>query len=98
VSFAAELGWRFARIDNLEITEAIGYERDIAENDPKRREPLEHAVLDFFRREKDARQKRGIPETDIEGDPIPYYSDFDGPLDLDFSGVIAQVGFRFHVF
>jgi hypothetical protein len=97
-SVAAEVGYRSARINDLELSNVVGYDRDIAEEDPERREPLEGAILDFFRRPPGARGERGIPSEDIEGNHIPYYSDHEGPLELDFSGVLAHVSFRVHIF
>jgi hypothetical protein len=93
VSFAGELGYRWAKITDLEVTRAEGFERGVGELDPDRREPLDQAVLDFFRREG---RPPDFPDQNIEGDPIPYYEG--GPIELDFSGFMAQVGIRFHLF
>jgi hypothetical protein len=95
-SFAGEVGYRVAKISDLEL---VKFEGDITDQEfEDLREPGNDAILDFFRRERGAREARGIPENDIEGDPIPYYSDFDGPLELDFSGVTLQAAFRIHLF
>ncbi len=98
VSFSGEIGYRSAKISNPDIVMAEGFERNVAEDDPDRREPLDQAVIDFFKRENPGPDNRppGFPLTDIEGNPIPYYSG--GPMDLDFSGVQLRVGMRFHLF
>lgn len=96
ISVAAEVGYRLARINNLELTHYEGYVRDIAKEDPKRREPLDQAILDFFNRDH---RGEGLPDQDIEKNHIPYYSDSgNGPLNLDFSGVQAHIGMRLHIF
>lgn len=93
-SFAAEIGYRQAKVTDLTLDTVRGFERAVGDNDPDRREPLEQAMRDFFdRRERAA----GLPDQDINRNHIPYYSDFDGPLELDFSGVTLQVGFRLHL-
>lgn len=95
-SFAAEVGYRYGKITNLKIDETTlrGFERDIGQNDPERREPLEQAIRDFYDR---AQRPPALPDMDINRNHIPYYSDFEGPLELDFSGVTLQVGFRLHI-
>jgi len=93
ISFAGEVGYREAKITNPKIRRAEGFERDVASEDPERREPGDQAIIDFFER---GGRPPGFPATDIEGNPIPYYNG--GPIDLDFSGVQARLGVRFHLF
>lgn len=93
-SFAAEIGYRYGKINNPKIGQARGFERAVAENDPNRREPGDQAIKDFFEREQRA---AGLPEQDINRNHIPYYSDYQSPLNLNFSGVTLQAGFRIHI-
>jgi len=94
LSLAAEIGYRFGQVNDLEVTNATGYVRDDTENDENRREPGDDAIINFFERD----DREGVPEEDIEGNPIPYYSDYPDDLNLDFSGFLVQLGFRIHLF
>lgn len=95
LSLAGEVGYRLGKISDLKIVKKEGYVRDDTENDENRREPGDQAVIDFFEREDRA---DGLPGDDIEGNHIPYYSDYNDKLDLDFSGFLIQLGFRIHLF
>lgn len=95
ISVVGEAGYRHARVTELTVKNVEGFIEPFTQLDPVPREPGDQAVYDFFDRKKRA---DGLPEEDINGAHIPYYSDFDGPLDLDFSGVVLQVGLRLHLF
>lgn len=95
LSLAGEVGYRYGKVTDLNVTKTEGYVRDDTESDENRREPGDQAIIDFFDREDRA---DGLPNEDIEGNEIPYYSDFADKLDLDFSGFLIQIGFRIHLF
>jgi hypothetical protein len=95
-SLAGELGYRIGTISDLKIEKALGYDRDDTDDDENQREPGDKAITDFFQRPD---ERNGIPSEDIEGNHIPYYSDYaPDPLDLDFSGVLIHIGIRLHLF
>lgn len=94
-SFAAEVGYRYGKVNSPKVQQARGFDRAITGNDPNARpDPGDQAIKDFFEREQRA---AGLPEQDINRNHIPYYSDFKSPLNLDFSGLTLQVGFRIHI-
>lgn len=96
-SVALEAGYRIGKVSDLKIDRLMSFVRDDTENDPNRREYGDRTIEDFFERDERPTDPP-FPDRDIEGDPIPYYSDFDGPLDLDFSGVTVTIGLRMHLF
>jgi hypothetical protein len=96
-SVAAEAGYRIGKVSDLKIDKLMSFVRDDTENDPNRREYGDRTIEDFFERDERPTDPP-FPDRDIEGDPIPYYSDFDGPLDLDFSGITLTIGLRMHIF
>lgn len=95
ISVAAEAGYRHARVSDLTLKNVRGFIEPFTQLDPLPREPGDQAVYDFFNR---GNRADGLPDHDINGAHIPYYSDYDGPLDLDYSGVVLQVGLRLHLF
>jgi opacity protein-like surface antigen len=95
VSVALEVGYRYAKIKDLELSDIRGYETEVTGDPEEIREPGDEAILDFFRRDK---RPAGLPDKDISGRDIPYYSDFGGPLELNFSGVQGHLAFRLHIF
>jgi hypothetical protein len=111
-SLGVDLGYRLAKISNLEISQAIGQERFLGQTQDKVRRPGDWAIIDFFRRDPYA-VFEGRARTDVQ-DPQnpeaggcgdnPDTPEYDpcpqyyrgGPLEVDYSGPFANLTFRAH--
>jgi len=108
-SIAVDTGYRFAKLDNLELQEVEGFRErfNIDQNDPTQdvfREPGDWAIWDFFFRDPNAQTNDGRRRTDpvVPGeektgcDGCPLYYGSGGPIEVDYSGPFTQVSFRVH--
>ncbi len=108
-SLAVDVGYRKARMSNVEITrgvtptegnatEAWNIERFPGGEADVIREPGDWAIIDFFLRDPEARfggKNRQDPEDDGGCEDCRlYYTG--GPIDIDFSGPFTQLSFRVH--
>jgi hypothetical protein len=111
-SVGVDLGYRFAKISNLEITKAVGQERFGGTVQGQVRRPGDWAIIDFFRRDPNAEfegrlrtddQDPQNPEAGGCGDN-PETPEFDpcpqyyrgDPLEVDYSGPFANLSLRTH--
>ena len=104
-SVGLDLGYRLAKISDLELTEATGQD-DLRFPNPEEvevsRQPGDWAIIDFFYRDRNTtyegrnRNDPGDrePETGgCEGCPLYYEG---GPLEIDYSGLFANITLRAH--
>jgi hypothetical protein len=102
-SVALDLGYRSAKVDNLEITDAVGQDKRFPggeEEDTIVRRPGDWSVIDVFLRRPDGSWEgryRPDPQENggCEGCPLYYQG---GELDVDYSGLFSVVSLRAHFF
>jgi hypothetical protein len=104
-SVALDLGYRLAKISNLDLTDATG-QADLRfpnpDQVPVERQPGDWAIIDFFYRDPNTtyqgRNRNDPPDRDPEtggcaGCPLYYRG---GPVEIDYSGLFANFTFRAH--
>ena len=104
-SVGLDLGYRLAKISDLELDEATG-QTDLRfpnpDEVPVERQPGDWAIIDFFFRDPNTtyedRNRNDAPDREPEtggcdGCPM-YYGG--GPLEIDYSGLFANLSLRVH--
>jgi hypothetical protein len=104
-SVGLDFGYRLGKISNLKLTEATG-QTDLRfpnpDEVPVERQPGDWGIIDFFYRDPnttyEGRNRNDPPDRDPEtggcdGCPLYYRG---GPLEIDYSGLFANVTFRAH--
>ena len=100
-SVAWDFGYRKAKMSNLKLEEAVGFEERFPGGQGGNviiREPGEWAIIDFFLRdpngEFDGKKRTDPPEDGGCADCPLYYRG--GPMEVDYSGPYTTLTFRIH--